>query len=433
MKPKQALRDISVERLIPGMYVVKLDIPWMQSPFMSNKVKIKSEREIALLKKSGAKVATIDLSKSTITKQGASALSKTAQAAANANTSPKKPENKTAPATDDKKSDANKNAEAQEKRRNEFKRSLTAAINLRAQAKKAIISLQNDLKIGKSVSPKVMAPLLSDTLDCLEKNNQALLNLAHVSSRSQKIADHVFSVFCVSLNLALQQKMDAKDIEALGIAALLHEAGWVQMPLQLMGKRKPYSAMELKLIHRHPQIGVDSLKMSALPSLSMRIISEHHELCDGSGYPKKLKMEAIHPLSRLLAVADIYDEKVHQLIDRPGMLPANALRDLYRLAKKGAYDESWVARLITLLGVYPISTAVKLNTDEKGIVREVAADNHLHPVVDIIYGRDGRLLNKVKNIDLAQPTSDTEATHIVEVLDPNNPKHDPKRRLILDI
>ncbi len=97
MKPKQALREISVERLIPGMYVVKLDIPWMQSPFMSNKVKIKSEREIILLKKSGAKVATIDLSKSTISKQGASSLSKGGQApaAASTKTSPKKPEAKT--------------------------------------------------------------------------------------------------------------------------------------------------------------------------------------------------------------------------------------------------------------------------------------------------------------------------------------------------
>lgn len=384
----------------------------MDSPFLTHSRKIKSVKDIQLLEKSGAKVVTIDPNKGvdlTEDKDGE------AKAASEAEAEP-----------------AESPEATPELSPLSLEKEMSAAINVRSKIKKAVTDLQNDLGAGRKVSIEKLSPLLDQTLESLERNNQALLNLAHLSQRSQKLADHTFSTYCIALNLAQRQSVPPEEIEALGIAALVHEAGWAQLPLQLMGKRKPYTAMEVKLLEKHPQVGIDSLRKSELPELSLRIVHEHHELCDGSGYPQQLKKDDIHYLSRLFSIVDRYDEMVHQLTDQPGMLPTNALRALYMQGEKGIYDKEAISSLISLLGIYPVSTAVRLNSGAKGIVREVPQENHLMPVVELHYDAKGKELSTPIRVSLAEQTNDEELV-IETVINPCNAKDDPARRLFLDI
>src|SRR5690606_12464092 len=131
--------------------------------------------------------------------------------------------------------------------------------------------------------------------------------------------------------------------EQLGLAALLHEAGWTQLPLNLIGKRTRYTPTEIALIHKHTLISDQILLRSDLPELTRRLVAEHHELLDGSGYPQGLKSDQIHPLSQLLTVVDVYEERVHQLTDEPGMIPTSALRLLYIEAERGVFSAEAVA------------------------------------------------------------------------------------------
>ena len=423
MESKKPLRKIKVSQLTLGMHVVGLDISWIDSPFLTHSKKIKTNKEILKLKEAGAKVITIDPNrgKDIADEKPKEDIveDKTQEPEA---TEPEAPDG-----------DSSKQNSPPEKQRVSLDKELSVARELKGKLTKAVKSLQDDIAANKAISTEQVTPLIDQTLESLERNDQALMSLAHISRRSQKLVDHTFNTFCFALNLAQCKKVSDEEKECLGIAALLHETGWNNIPLQLMGKRKGYSAVEKKLIHKHPELALKSLASSNLPDLVRRIIVEHHERCDGSGYPKNLKSEEIHPLSKILAVADTYDELIHQLRDKPGMLPTNALRLLYVDGDKGIFEKTDITALIALIGIYPVSSAVLLNTGEKGIVKEVPSDKHMQPVVEIFYGKNGTALSQPKIIDLAAESTEDHKLEISTVLNANSAEHDPKRLLVLNI
>jgi HD-GYP domain-containing protein (c-di-GMP phosphodiesterase class II) len=375
---------IAIGDLRVGMFVTKLDIAWLDSPFLSHTRSIKEDADIAALLHAGVKTLTIDTSRGV----------------------------DVAPAPDlEPREDAHQETLAavtlktQEDRPQPaaaLERELQVAVDLRSKIKKAVENLAQTLEAGAPVDVTELAPLVESTLDSLERNDQALMSLVHLSRKAHRLADHVFGTFCLVLNLALSRKVPEQEREHLGLAALLHEAGWTQLPLNLIGKHSPYTAAELALVQKHTLIGQQMLAQSDLPELTRRIIAEHHERLDGSGYPAALRSDQIHPLSQLFAVVDAYDERVHQLTDELGMIPTAALRSLYQDAENGVFPPDVVAALIHRLGIYPSTTAVQLKSGERAVVREHHPDAPLQPVVEIHYDAKGTALAAPLVVDLRQ-------------------------------
>ena len=417
MSSSTKVKKVKIDDVDIGMFIVKLDIPWIKSPFFKNSVHIKNQTDINKLRSAGVRMVLIDLERSTHKEKEVQQDTKTSTEEATTKTATESEEAKDATAP-------------QERPSTTMEQEMDAALAIRDRVKSTLTDIMARVEKQGTVDSKELEPLVEDTLASLERNNQAFLNIAHLGKRSAKIADHTVSTFCLALNAAKQQDIDEESLHALGFAALLHEAGWVQTPLDLIGKRKPYTELEQKLISKHVEIGLKLLAGSTLPELTMRIIKEHHELCDGSGYPYGLLQEDIHPLSRLFRVVDSYDERVHQLLDRPGMLPTNALRSLYVEAEQGKYDSAAVSLLISSLGVYPVSSAVLLNTGERAIVVEVPEEDHLRPVILIHYDAHNKPLREPLRIDLRERGANDELERQIEsVLDPNNALHDPAHKL----
>ena len=101
------------------------------------------------------------------------------------------------------------------------------------------------------------------------------------------------------------------------------------------------------------------------PEESKRMVVQHHERLDGSGYPKGLQGQEISELTQILSIADTYDAQISGRCSQPPVPPARALAELYKAAIAGQYSTTLVQRLIHLLGVYPIGSLVKLNTGER--------------------------------------------------------------------
>ena len=410
---KKPFRKIDIGKLSIGMHVVGLDIPWINSPFLTHSKAIKNDKEIGKLKKAGVKIVTIDPNRGIDIQIEHSA----ADTAPETQKPPKKKENQ------------NSNPANRSEPSVPLEKELLIANEIRSGLSKAIKSIQKNLADEKAVDKSKLSPLIDQTLDSLERNSQALMSLAHVSKRSQKLIDHIFGTFCIAMNIAQLENLSQPEVEALGLAALLHEAGWANIPFQIMGKRSRYTPTELRLLHKHPELGIKALKTSELDELVIRIIYEHHERGDGSGYPQKLAAGEIHPLSKILIIADTYDELVHQLRDQPGMLPTNALRKLYIESESEIFDRDYVSQLIASLGIYPVSTAVALSTGEKGIICEVAPDKHLNPVVELRYDRDGKPLKTYKKLDLFESSQSEPPITIEAILDPHSQTDDPRQIL----
>lgn len=395
-------QPISLEQLTVGMFVVELDIPWINSPFITHSRRIKSFKDIDALRRSGVRKVVIDLDRGVAPK----ALPKIS-----------KPTAFTAHATPP----AQHNREEKS-----LSAEMGAARAIKNQVKKLAEEMLNALEAEQPIDLSPIAPLVDDTLASLERNNQALMNLVHVSRKSQKLAEHAFSTFCLALNLGALLEFDEKELAALGMAALLHEAGWVQLPLNLMGKRTSYSDKERKLVEQHVDIGKKLLTSSNLPDLVMEIITDHHERVDGSGYP--LQKTVISRPSQVLGIVDCYDERVHQLADKPGALPRVVLQGLFLDAKNGVFDEVIAARFITMMGVYPVSSAVLFKSGEKGVVMENALREG-KTVVNIFYGADGETLPEPELAVI--PNSDFPEREIVRLLNPKCTSDDPYGYLVL--
>ena len=408
------LQSIRIDQLRIGMCVAKLDISWLDSPFLSHAKQIKSDKEIQALEDAGVQQLMIDLERG-------DGLSESSGDSVGG---------QAAPTIGDSKDSAHSKQEPLSLAQSVAKE-MKAAFSIRSKVKEAVDGVFRSLETGAPVEMEDLLPLIDSTLASLERNSQALMSLVHLTRKSKKLADHTFGTFSLVLNLAAQMNLPDSEKEALGVAALLHEAGWTQLPLSLMGSRVRYNANQLTLVQKHTLLGEKLLARSELSALSRRIVNEHHELLDGSGYPKGLKGDQIHRLTQLLTVVDVYEERVHQLTDKPGMIATNALRSLYLDAEKGMLNPEVVAMFINTLGIYPVSTAVELNTGEKAVVTAVHAEAPLQPLVKIYYDAKGNLMSPPLEIDLHAPSS-AGARQVKAALDPRAADVDPARRLILE-
>lgn len=118
---------------------------------------------------------------------------------------------------------------------------------------------------------------------------------------------HIQPMFRLIKALGRAMKLSKVEIKSLEQAALLHDAGKLQVPSQLLRKQKPLTDEEFKLITKHPRKGVELIKNLELLKPVIPIILHHHEHYDGTGYPSKLKKENIPFASRILSVLDTFD------------------------------------------------------------------------------------------------------------------------------
>lgn len=143
---------------------------------------------------------------------------------------------------------------------------------------------------------------------------QQRLILSYIKSISNFLSQHVptsrLHVKQISRILKAMEKelsLSEAEIMSLEFAALLHDAGKMDLPKKLLRKQRPLTAKEFELIAKHPQKGIDLIKNLESLKPVMPIILSHHERYDGKGYPSGLKKNKIPLGARILSVIDSFD------------------------------------------------------------------------------------------------------------------------------
>jgi len=195
------------------------------------------------------------------------------------------------------------------------------------------------------------------------------------------------------------------------------KTGWMDTPT------------EMRVIANHVDT-VDQMLVGDDPLLGdiRKAVREHHERGDGSGYPRGLKKGQISPAGARLAVTDCYDELLEGLTESPPMIPAEALRFLYTHARSEVFQVAVVEQLVKLLGVYPVGSALRLNTGEKALVLKPNRDKTLLPTVKICYDRNGAAMPLATVVDLGLQEGSERRT-IEDVFDPTEAGMDPANLL----
>jgi HD-GYP domain-containing protein (c-di-GMP phosphodiesterase class II) len=112
--------------------------------------------------------------------------------------------------------------------------------------------------------------------------------------------------------------LSSEKIDGIRMAGIIHDIGKIAVPVEILSKPTKLTDIEFSLIKTHSQAGYDILKDIEFPWPIARIVLEHHERMDGSGYPNGLTGENLLVESRILAVADVVEAIASHRPYRPG-------------------------------------------------------------------------------------------------------------------
>jgi PAS domain S-box-containing protein len=130
---------------------------------------------------------------------------------------------------------------------------------------------------------------------------------ATIDERDPYTAGHQMRVANLCSQIALELGLSPDFIHGLHLAASIHDLGKIGIPAEILVKPRPLSVMELGLVKEHPNIGFNILKDVSFPWPIAKIVRQHHERIDGSGYPLGLKGDDLLLESKILAVADVVE------------------------------------------------------------------------------------------------------------------------------
>lgn len=228
----------------------------------------------------------------------------------------------------------------------------------------------------------------------------------------ERLIDNALHVAVLSVKVGIGLDYFEKDLERLAAAGLLHDVGMWALPAALVEKTEPLTEEERVVFRSHPERGRRILAElgSAYEWLST-IVAQEHERWDGRGYPCRLKGAQIAEEAQIIGVADVFDALITPRSYRKHIAPHQALRELL-VHGKTTFSHRVLKALGDQVTLYPLGTAVRLNTGEIGTVSRINPRSPLRPIV-LITG-DGRsgLDGEASELDLSRAAS----MHIVEVL-----------------
>ncbi|HVO65770.1 MAG TPA: HD domain-containing phosphohydrolase [Syntrophales bacterium] len=158
---------------------------------------------------------------------------------------------------------------------------------------------------------------------------------------------HQQNVAKIACNISEEMKLTEDQQCAIRMSAIVHDIGKIAIPAEILNKPGRLSEMEMGMIRTHPEIGSRILEKIAFPYPVARIVFQHHERINGSGYPLGISNNDILLEARILGVADVVDAIASHRPYRPALGLKEALKELTK--NKGIlYDPEVVNACIVL-------------------------------------------------------------------------------------
>lgn len=362
---------IDVSQLRVGLYV-HLDLGWMNHPFTLSNFKIKDETQISGIQKTGLKKLRYDPLRS-----DCEPLPEVQPA----------PEPIAQPTPNNESQTAASHVQqpvvceiTKEKRLSQ----LNAAID---EAELKFIAAGNTVREATKnilIDPKTCIERTANLIDALVETTLTEGDIAILALNGNNSSDdsyiHPLNVTVLAMILAKSIELSAEDTRLLGMAAVFHDIGKIEVSSKILLKKEPLTKQEQLHFEQHSEIGARMAREVGLPARVGKVILQHHGYEDGSGYPKHITADKIDPIARIIALVNWYDNLCNPTDITLAKTPYEALAQLYA-HHRAKFDEMLVKRLIKSLGIYPPGSIVQLSTGVYGIVISVNPNHPLRPYV----------------------------------------------------
>jgi putative nucleotidyltransferase with HDIG domain len=205
-------------------------------------------------------------------------------------------------------------------------------------------------RIGENI--RRSEQLVLNTVGFVLRDESAFRNLLAVTSYDYHTYTHSVNVYvyCVALGQRAGVAETSDELILLGTGALLHDIGKSLIDRRIVTKRGPLNEEEWAIIKKHPEYGVDILRdTGGIPEEGYAVVHQHHERCNGSGYPEGLHEERIHLYAKVAAVADVFDAMTTRRIYRDAVGTFTALQ-IMKTEMSAGLDQHIFRQFVRLMG-----------------------------------------------------------------------------------
>ncbi|HWP18741.1 MAG TPA: HD domain-containing phosphohydrolase [Burkholderiaceae bacterium] len=191
---------------------------------------------------------------------------------------------------------------------------------------------------------------------------------------------HSLNVTVISMLLGKALGLGGGDLQDLGMGALLHDVGKIDLPDRVRWKDEHFTLAELQFYQEHVAHGVGIARKMQLNPVVALVIGQHHEHADGSGFPMRLSGDRIVLAARIVALVNRYDNLCNPHNPAKAMTPHEALSLMFA-QMKSRFDGPILSAFIKMMGVYPPGSIVQLTNERYALVVSVNAARPLKPRV----------------------------------------------------
>lgn len=379
------LKRIPVEHLRVGMYIHEFCGSWYDHPFWRNAFTLGKPEVLLDILSSGIKEVWIDTGRGLDVEGGEGGKSEKAVAAEVDNTLTR--------------------ADAGSKIAHhvDITQEAVRAVKICAQSKQAVASMFHEARMGKALNASDALPVVDEITTSVVRNPGALISLARLKNKDNYTYMHSVAVCALMVSLSRQLGLGEEETRQAGMAGLMHDIGKTMTPLEVINKPGKLTEAEFQVMRNHPIEGhVILLESNGISDIVLHVCLRHHEKEDGSGYPGKLANGQIDLYSKMGMVCDIYDAITSLRAYKNGWEPAEAIRKMAEWSHRH-FDPLIFHAFVKSIGIYPIGTLVKLESDRLGVVVEQTDNSLLTPIVMVFFSVKTNCRITMEILDLSKP------------------------------
>ncbi|MEW6201086.1 MAG: HD domain-containing phosphohydrolase [bacterium] len=235
----------------------------------------------------------------------------------------------------------------------------------------------------KKVDMKRLEDSVARMIDETPDNPDVPMRLFELKRQAEVIYNHSVECGIMASFVAAALNYPTHEVNSFALSMMLHDVGFLALPTHLLEMKQQPFGDDLVQIRQHPRHGWDMLKkVSGVELLTMMIAIGHHVYGDGTGYPDEINFNDLPRLVHLAQVIDNFESLTSSLSYRPAYTMHDAVKLL--LSQRNKYQPWALENFVRVVGIFPISTFVKLNTGEVGVVVRNNPGNLFLPEVKLV-------------------------------------------------
>ncbi|MGD0153941.1 MAG: HD-GYP domain-containing protein [Thermacetogeniaceae bacterium] len=280
----------------------------------------------------------------------------------------------------------------------------------------AMLSIQNWVQTNKKQRDfDSVADSVNSIVDEILAGKVPSGGLAEISSADVYTFAHSVDVCAFSVYMGLRYGYKKSALLMLGAGSILHDLGKIKVPPEILNKPTMLTADEFEEIKNHPLFGYNMLIDDAsgqLSDSSLEIVLNHHERCDGKGYPRGIRGDEISDMVAICALSDVYSAMTTERVYRRAV-PANEAYEMIMTSGDRHFKMRLVRLFASCVCPYTVGTLVLLSNGEIAQVTETDRNLPFRPVLVLLKTRRQVDLRLELSVVIKRVLTDDEAQAVI--------------------